>query len=81
MANNRIGIVCNICGNQEHGFGKYYPSTGWYGDDNWLRGIFEFMNNHSHDEECSMDGPTHFALGFEVVPDVEVISPKRIEAK
>ena len=56
MANNRIYLVCKVCGDY-YAIAKYYPDTGWYsnGGDN-LIGFEDFLEKHSnHRKEKGCD--------------------------
>lgn len=84
MANNRMWIVCEVCGEYKR-IGKYYPSTGWYFICSIPEGVvplslkseesIEALNNwfdeHLHEGKNTFEGPEHFRLEFRMCAPVK----------
>lgn len=72
MANNRMYMTCPVCGDDQALFlAKYYPSEGWYVNDdyNLTKSLNKFMDTHKacSDEQGTMIGPTDFKIKYEMV--------------
>lgn len=79
MANNRIWLRCGLCGGRICAF-KYYPSDGWYLFRR-KHEIDQWMEDHRHEDQPTMHGPTHFYFGYEHtdesshMPEIDVVIP------
>ena len=74
MANNRMYIKCDMCGDEKH-IAKYYPSTGWnlfitenhepvYDGTSINDSLNKFFEEHRHGV-FDVYGPQHFSVSFE----------------
>lgn len=69
MANNRMKLKCNICGEvMKSSLCKYYPSTSWYlfAEKDYLN---DFLEEHNHWDSEKVDpsiGNQEFTLEFEM---------------
>lgn len=73
MANNRLYLKCNLCGERFY-MAKYYPSSGWYtnlsdmtteeeGVLAWYNDLQEFFDEHSPYVARGLDGRFTLARG------------------